>query len=199
MWNRDRPGTYGLVSGTPRKRNSRISQRRIASEAQNTACRTAMAGPHRIQAETPVVLTAGVSAWILWGPAIAVRHAVFCASLAVLLCEILLLRFRGVPLTRPYVPGRSRFHMLWAFYLSAFIAYTYSMADLETTLLRHGGVLLASALVMASALSFWLSRKLTVRKLDEVPFDSDVPDEMFRGFNLTEAYAAQAVASRHDR
>jgi hypothetical protein len=147
----------------------------------------------------PVVLTAGVSAWILWGPAIAVRHAVFCASLAVLLCEILLLRFRGVPLTRPYVPGRSRFHMLWAFYLSAFITYTYSMAGLEAELLGHGGVLIASGVVTALALGTWALHKRKVRAWDDVPFDADIPDEMFRGFNLTEAYAARAVAARRDR
>ena len=82
----------------------------------------------------PVVSLAGISGWMLWGPAIAWRHAVYCAALAFLLCELLLLRFRGVPLTRPYVAGRSQFHLLWAFYFSAFLTYTYSAAALELTL-----------------------------------------------------------------
>jgi hypothetical protein len=146
----------------------------------------------------PVVLLAGVSAWVLWGPGFAWRHAVFCASLTLVLCELLLSSFKGAPMTRPYVPGRSQFHMWWAFYLTAFTTYSYSMAGLEATLLREGGLLIASGIFVSIAFASWLSRKLKVRKVEEVSFDVDVPDEMFQGFNLTETYAAQSVASRSD-
>ncbi len=144
----------------------------------------------------PVVLFAGLSAWILWGPAIAWRHAIFCAALSLLLCELLLGSFVGAPMTRPYVPGRSRFHMLWAVYLTGFTTYCYSTTALETTLLAGGGMLIASATFAAVGLALWLRRKLKVRKLDEVSFEVEVPDEMFQGFNLTETYAAQSVAPR---
>lgn len=146
----------------------------------------------------PVVLLAAGSAWILWGPAIAWRHAVFCASLTLVLCELLLASFTGAPMTRPYVPGRSRFHMWWAFYLTGFTTYSYTMASLEATLLREGSLLITSALFASAAFALWLARKVKVRKIEDISFDVDVPDEMFQGFNLTETYAAQAVASRRD-
>jgi hypothetical protein len=146
----------------------------------------------------PVVLLAGLSAWILWGPAIAWRHAVFCASLTLVLCELLLITFRGAPMTRPYVPGRSRFHMWWAFYLTAFTTYCYTMAGLEVFLLREGGLQIASALFVSAAFALWLARKLKVRGIEEVSYEVDIPDEMFQGFNLSETYAAQSVAPRAD-
>ena len=69
---------------------------------------------------------------------LAALHAAYDASLALMLCEILLVGYRAIPLTRPYVPGGSRFHMLWALYLSGFITYTYSAARLERDLLFFG-------------------------------------------------------------
>jgi hypothetical protein len=144
----------------------------------------------------PVVLFAGLSAWILWGPAIAWRHGIFCAALTLLLCELLLGSFIGAPMTRAYVPGRSRFHMLWGLYLTGFTTYCYSATALETRLLAGGGMLIASGTFVALALGLWLRRKLKVRRLEEVSFEVEVPDEMFQGFNLTETYAAQSVAPR---
>ena len=142
----------------------------------------------------PVMLFAGVSAWVLWGPAIAWRHAVFCASLTLVLCEVLLLTFKGSPMTRQYVPGRSRFHMWWAFYLTAFTTYCYTMAGLEVHLLRGGGLLTAAGVFVSLAFAAWLTRKIRLRDVEEVSFEVEPIDEMFQGFNLTETYAAQSVA-----
>lgn len=143
----------------------------------------------------PVFLFAGVSAWVLWGPAIAWRHALFCACLTLVLCEVLLSSFKGAPMTRQYVPGRSQFHMLWAFYLTAFSMYCYTMTALETSLLRNGGLLITSGVFVSVAFASWLRRKLKLRHVEEVPFEAEAPDdEMFQGFNLTETYAAQSVA-----
>ncbi len=144
----------------------------------------------------PVVLFAGVSAWLLWGPSIAWRHAVFCASLSLVLCEVLLGTFKVAPMTRQYIPGRSRFHMWWAFYLTAFTTYCYTMAGLEVRLLRGGGLLIASGVFVSLAFAAWLTRKIKLRHVEEVPFEVEPIDEMFQGFNLTETYAAQSVAPR---
>jgi hypothetical protein len=150
----------------------------------------------------PVLLTASLSAGLLWGPELAAPHAAFTGSMTLLLCELLLVRFRGVPLTRPYVPGRARIHMLWAVYLSAFLTYTYSMAALERGLLRGEGstsVLTASAALTSVAFGLWVWRKVKIRQLEDVPYEAERPDdEMFQGFNLTEAYVAEAIASRLD-
>jgi hypothetical protein len=70
------------------------------------------------------------------------------------------------------------------------------MAGLEVLLLREGGVRIASALFVSAAMALWLARKLKVRRVEEISYDVEVPDEMFQGFNLTETYAAQSVAPR---
>jgi hypothetical protein len=161
--------------------------------------RTIDAGAHKamlLLVVPPVALFAGLSAWILWGPGIAWRHAMFCSALTLFLCELLLGSFAGAPMTRVYVPGRSRFHMLWGLYLTGFTTYCYSSTALETRLLAGGGMVIASGVFVAIALGLWLRRKLKVRKLDEVSFEFEIPDEMFQGFNLTETYAAQSVAPR---
>ena len=148
----------------------------------------------------PVMLTAALTAGVLWGVELGWLHAVYCGSLALLLCEVVLLGYRGVPLTRPYVPGGSRFHMLWAVYISLFLTYTVTAARLERDL--HGwygrrGVLIAAAVFVGFAAAAWGWRKVGLRSVEAVTFDANVPeDETFQGFNLTEIYAAQAVAAR---
>ena len=148
----------------------------------------------------PTMIAAAFSAGLLWGPRIAAQHAVYCGALALVLCELMLLRYRGIPLTRPYVPGSSQFHLLWALYLSAFTTYTMTSAELERQLLRTSGttgIAWAVAVFCAIAIGLWLRRKWNGRSWTDVPFEADMPeDQMFQGFNLSEIHAAQAVASR---
>jgi hypothetical protein len=147
----------------------------------------------------PVMGIAAASAGLLWGSRPALVHAAYCGALTLLLCEILLLGYHGIPLTRPYVPGASRFHMLWAVYITGFLAYTFTAAQFERTLFQWtpGDVIRAAAVFMAIALVFWTWRKLKVRSLTAVPFEADIPeDQMFQGFNLSEMHAAQSVASK---
>lgn len=163
--------------------------------------RRADAGAHKAMlliVVPPVILTAAVSAAVLWDRRLALPHAAYCGALSLVLCEVLLARYRGIPLTRPYVPGGSRIHMLWAFYLSAFLTYTFTATQFERTLLHSGGtlaVLKAAAVFGAIAFVIWLRRKSKVRTWDDVLYDAEIPEDvMFQGFNLTEVYAAQAVA-----
>ena len=148
----------------------------------------------------PTTLAAGISAGVLWGAAAAAQHAAYCGALSVLLCELMLLRYRGIPLTRPYVPGASQFHLLWALYLSAFTTYTLTSAGLELELMRKSGsegIAWAVGVFSAVAFVLWLRRKLKVRTWTDIPFEAEMPeDQMFQGFNLSEIHAAQAVASR---
>ncbi|HET7697326.1 MAG TPA: hypothetical protein VFK57_16550 [Vicinamibacterales bacterium] len=148
----------------------------------------------------PTALTAAMTAGALWGPRVAAQHAAYCFALAAVLCELMLLRYRGIPLTRPYVPGASQFHLLWALYLTAFTTYTMTSANLERELMRSGGtsgIAWAVAIFGAIALALWARRKWKVRAWTDVPFEAEMPDDqMFQGFNLSEIHAAQAVASR---
>lgn len=166
--------------------------------------------PRRVDAAThkglllivlpPVAVVAVATAGPLWGPTLGVTHAVFCCALGLLLCQALLLKFHGVPLSRPYVPGGSRFHMLWAAYFSIFLTYTFSSVALERDLWRwYGarGVLNAAAVFTGVAFVLWARRKYALRYVEAVPFEAEEPeDRMFQGFNLSEIQAAQAVASR---
>jgi hypothetical protein len=151
----------------------------------------------------PVMLTAGLSAGMLWSAELGWVHGVYCGSLALLLCEVVLVGYRGVPLTRPYVPGGSRFHMLWAVYISVFLTYTLTSARLERDLYNwYGarGVINAAAVFCGIALCAWARRKWMLRSVEALTFDAEVPEDvMFQGFNLTEIYAAQAVAARGAR
>jgi len=166
--------------------------------------------PRRVDAAThkalllivlpPVAVVAFATAAPLWGVPLGLTHAVFCSALGTLLCEALLVKFHGVPLTRPYVPGGSRFHMLWAAYFSIFLTYTFSSVALERDLWRwYGarGVLNAAAVFTAFAFALWARRKYALRHIEAVTFEAEEPeDQMFQGFNLSEIQAAQAVASR---
>jgi hypothetical protein len=148
----------------------------------------------------PVMAAAALTAGPLWGPVVAAQHAAYCGALSILLCEVLLIGYRGIPLTRPYVPGGSRFHKLWAFYLFAFSTYTFTAARLERELIRHAGtrgIAIAATVFMVLAFALWIWRKLKVRTWTDIPFEATIPeDQMFQGFNLSEIHTAQAVAAR---
>jgi hypothetical protein len=148
----------------------------------------------------PVMAAAALTAGPLWGPVVAAQHAAYCGALSILLCEVLLIGYRGIPLTRPYVPGGSRFHKLWAFYLFAFSTYTFTAARLEGELIRHSGtrgIAIAATVFAVLALALWVWRKLKVRTWIDIPFEAAMPeDQMFQGFNLSEIHTAQAVAAR---
>jgi hypothetical protein len=165
---------------------------------------TAPLSPRRVDAAThrsflllvlpPVAVLAFATAWPLWGLAIATRHAAFSTALALLLCEVLLHRFRGVPCARPYVPGGTHLHVLWPGYLAVFIIYTYGMAAIERAL-PEWTVLMAAA-ASAVALVIWTTRRWRRRSETAVAFEPDLPDTTFPGFNLTEAYAAERQYGR---
>jgi hypothetical protein len=148
----------------------------------------------------PVIATAALTAGPLWGWTVAALHVAYCTSLALLLCQVLLLKYRGLPMTRPYIPGASRFHTLWGLYMIIFLTYTLTSARLERDLLKYGGahgVLTAASVFVGLAVAVWIYRKVQLRRVVDVPFEAEIPeDAMFQGFNLSEIHAAQMVASR---
>jgi hypothetical protein len=165
--------------------------------------------PRRVDAAThkalilvvlpPVAMLAFATAAPLWGVPLGLTHAVFCSALGLLLCEMLMVKFHGMPLTRPYVPGGSRFHILWGAYFSIFLTYTFTSVTLERGLWQWYGaraVLNAAAVFAGFGFILWARRKYMLRDIEAVSFEAEEPeDQMFQGFNLSEIQAAQAVAT----
>jgi hypothetical protein len=145
----------------------------------------------------PVALSAWFSAAVFWDTSIAWRHAIFCAALSLLLLELLLLKSNGVPFAKQYIPGASRFHILWPFYLSCFLAYTYSAAEAERLMLLEGDITTPVTVILILAIVLACMRWWRLWHTPELSFEVEIPDEAFRGFNLSEGLAAQAVATRH--
>jgi hypothetical protein len=143
----------------------------------------------------PVALTAWVSAAVLWNTSIAWRHVAFCCALSLLLVQLLLLKSSGVPFAKQYVPGASRFHVLWPFYLSCFLAYTYSAAEAERMLLQEGAMTTTVVVIVVCAGALALMRWWRLWHTEELSFEVEIPDEAFKGFNLSEGLAAHAVAT----
>jgi hypothetical protein len=72
----------------------------------------------------------------LWGWADAVFHTFFDVTLAILLIELLLLKFHKIPFTCSYLPGKANITALWFVYWLGFATYAYSMASLEAWILQ---------------------------------------------------------------
>ncbi len=145
----------------------------------------------------PVTLLAGASAWLLWGPGVAVRHAVFCGSLGLLLAHALLITFNRFPFTCPYVPGSSKLRMLWPFYLTAFSTYSFTMGRIEVRLLKDDRRMLATVLVILAVTgAFAAARRVVLRRRIGFGLEERDPDALFEGFHLSESLAAERAQGR---
>jgi len=99
----------------------------------------------------------------LWGWGAAVFHTFFDVTLAILLIELLLLKFHKIPFTCSYLPGKANITALWFVYWLGFATYAYSMASLEAWILqsglRMGCFYFLCALAVASAV-YYRNRRL---------------------------------------
>lgn len=170
---------------------------RLREPVQRSAAIGGVASAMTLGGVVPVTLLAGASAWLLWGPAVAVRHAAYCAALGLMLAHALLVTFNRFPFVCPYVPGSSRLRMLWPLYLTFFSTYSYTMGRVEVRLLRNDANLLAAiAIVLAVAAALVVIRRLLLHHW--IGFAFEVPDSnaMFEGFHLSEQLAAERTRGR---
>ena len=126
---------------------------------------------------TAPALLALVTGWVLWGPWIAVGHALFCAAHALLLSQLLALGLDRVPFSVAYLPGSARIGKLWPLYLSLFSMATYGMADLEAAVLHDAAALarvVAGVLVVAGLLL--VMRRRAARRLPGLRFEPDADE-----------------------
>jgi hypothetical protein len=87
-------------------------------------------------AVVPVVLPLLPVYASLWGWHRALVHVSYCATLAMLLAELLLCRLEKIPFTCTYAPGKANLKLWWWAYLFGFTNYAYTMTELEMKLFR---------------------------------------------------------------
>jgi hypothetical protein len=170
---------------------------RLREPAQHSAAVAGVGHAMTLSGVLPITLLTGGTAWLLWGPAVAVRHAAYCAALGVMLTHAMLITFNRFPFVCPYVPGSSRMRMLWPLYLTFFSTYSYTMGRIEVRLLRNdANMLTAIGIVLAVAGAFVVGRRLLLRHW--IGFAFEVPDSnaMFEGFHLSEQLAAERARGR---
>ena len=79
-----------------------------------------------------------------------------------------------VPFACTYTPGTAQIGKLWPLYLTLFSTFTYSMADLETSLLRDDRAFVQWILFLAVvALILWRMRVHKARQLLHLRFDAE--------------------------
>lgn len=113
------------------------------------------------------------TAFVLWGGRVAALHAAFTGSLGFLLAQVLATSLRKMPFTCTYVSGKAKVTLLWPVYLLVFSTYTYSMASLEETLLREGGVMQALIAIVSLTAGVRYFRK---RRVNEALRFEEQPD-----------------------
>ena len=146
-----------------------------------------------LSAVAPLALAAGLEALALWGPRVAVVHAVFTGAAGVLLTDVLLVSLRKVPFTCTYRPGRSRARTLWPLYIAAFSMYSFALASLEEVAL-HNTLVLGAALLVAGLIDVGLAvlRHFDLQPPPGLTYAEEDPDAIFSGFRLSEGLAAES-------
>jgi hypothetical protein len=98
----------------------------------------------------------------LWGMRVLLLHGLICIAIGVLVVEIAIRRFEGVPCTIPFEPGRAKLQARWPLYLIGLMTVTLTVPGIEAELLRQRSILgpliiCAVILIAAGAVSFWSS------------------------------------------
>lgn len=146
------------------------------------------------------LLAAGVAPYVmltlaaltpLWGFAPALRHAIFCTIMGLLLVEILLRGTRSIPFTCTYYPFRNGFRR-WPAYFFGFTTYAYTITAVELGPLASTTAFTIAMLgVLAATAALSRARARQLAALPSLTFAEEDPDALFAGFNLSESLAAK--------
>jgi hypothetical protein len=170
---------------------------RLAEPARRAAAIGGVGAAMTIAAVLPIVTLAFGSAWLLWGPAVAIRHAAYCAALGLLLTHALLLRLDKVPFTCMYYPGSSRLRLLWPVYLTVFSTYAFTMGRIEASLLERDGPFLAAvSILLAATAALVIARRMLLHRSTGLRFEERDPEALFEGFRFSEMLAAERAHRR---
>ena len=87
--------------------------------------------------------------FIWWKPGAALAHLVFSVTISALLIEVLTMELRKIPFTCSYPPGKANVTILWVAYWVGFLIYAFSMANLESWMVKRPARLIPFYLVVA--------------------------------------------------
>ncbi len=155
-------------------------------------CDTEETQPHMRAARKWIVLMGMVPLFTLLAPVeiwfrgwrLAFIHLSFAFALSLVLLNLLLVWFRKIPFTCSYFPGKTSMAVMFFLYLAGFTAYSWTMADLEATLINQPGPLLLLYSLIAAGL-YGLSRlERFERGVDDSLIYEDEPDPIVRSLEL---------------
>jgi hypothetical protein len=130
---------------------------------------------------------------LLWSWPLALKHALYCLLLALLLMEGLLLGFRKIPFTCSYLPGKANLKVMWPFYWVGFSLYAFSTAGLEVWLWRTPWRFAAFVVAAAAALVVLVAlRCRRARRGFELVYE-EAPEPTVRTLDLQEWPAAAGL------
>lgn len=85
-----------------------------------------------------------------WPPGAALAHLAFSITISALLIEALTMELRKIPFTCSYPPGKANVTILWVGYWVGFLIYAFSMANLESWMVKKPVRLIPFYLVVAA-------------------------------------------------
>ncbi len=97
----------------------------------------------------PLFLVLSPFYFVWWTPAVALANLIFSITISVLLIEVLTMELRKIPFTCSYPPGKANVTLLWIGYWVAFLLYAFSMANLESWMVKRPRRLIPFYLIVA--------------------------------------------------
>ena len=98
---------------------------------------------------------------MIWNPFMVFRHIVFVSILSLVPVELFLLRFKKLPFTCSYLPGKANIRLYGGLYVLACILYSYGMTVIELWLFQDIKRFIVTLLILAIVIR-QLSRKRTL-------------------------------------
>lgn len=140
-----------------------------------------------LDALVPLFLFTFVFYSFLWDWKDALYHCFFGLAVSLLLMEILFIRFRKIPFTSSYLPGREKIHLFWIVYFLGFLLYVALLSSIEAYLFAKpsgfiiflGVILFMGVLVRTYQNTFFYKRTELVyeEKLEPVMLGLEGPIE----------------------
>jgi hypothetical protein len=113
----------------------------------------------------PLFLALSPFYFVWWTPGVALAHLIFSITISVLLIEVLTMELRKIPFTCSYPPGKANVTILWIGYWVGFLMYAFSMANLESWMVKRPRRLILFYLIVAilfAGFEWWRRRQDSV-------------------------------------